>query len=244
MNTEYILLTVDKPIFRYDFHPNNPLVLGENAEIALKSLFLWYTFPNISKKYSNNVITVSRQGQEKRVIIPDGLYEVSHLSDFINDALLNEEEKLRRLKLIKLIVNESTFRCGVKIMPGMDIYIDFSEGDLYKLLGLEPKRYLKAFENGVSIINITRGVDKILIRCNLVDRQYQSDLRDVLYDVLPYASPGSAIQERIDFCEFVPCKDRYIRCIEIRVTDRNGQLVQFSEPISVKLVFRHNKIPL
>jgi hypothetical protein len=49
--------------------------------------------------------------------------------------------------------------------------MDFSEGSLHKLLGLEPKVYNKPYEEGTGIINITRGVDRIFIRCNLVEKK-------------------------------------------------------------------------
>ena len=236
---KYILLTVDKSEYRYEFQPNNPLVLGKTPEVGLKNLFLWYTYPNISEKYNNNQLTVSREGRTKKITIPTGMYEVEHLSDFINSQLLTEEESAKQFKVINLFVNEATFKCVVKILPGYDISIDFSEGQLHKLLGLEPKVYGGADEGGNDIINITRGVDRILIRCNVVDRDYQYKLSDTLYDILPYAQPGSAIQEKVDVVEFHKCKDRYIRHIDIKITDTSDNLLEFSEPISLKLVFRY-----
>ena len=50
----YVLLTVDKPVYRYNFHSNHPLILGKNPEIGLKSIFLWYTYPNVSE--NNKVV--------------------------------------------------------------------------------------------------------------------------------------------------------------------------------------------
>ena len=34
--------------FTLDFPPNNPLVVGDHAEVALKSYFMFNTLPNIS----------------------------------------------------------------------------------------------------------------------------------------------------------------------------------------------------
>jgi hypothetical protein len=108
-------------------------------------------------------------------------------------------------------------------------------------LGLEQKIYSEKYEEGTGIINITRGVDKILIRCDVVDRIYQNNLKYVLYDVLPYAQPGAAIQERVrvDNVEYHNCNDKYIRSLEFKITDVNDQPLDFSEQISVKIVFRH-----
>lgn len=237
-NYNYILLTVDKPDYRYEFQSNNPMILGDYPEIGLKSLFLWYTYPNVSEKYDNNSITLSRNGVEKEVKIPKGMYEVSALGDFINSHLQTEDEALRNSKVFALLVNESTFKSVVKIMTNSDIKVDFSRGTLHKLLGLEAKVYTAGSEEGTGIINITRGVNKVYIRCSLVDRVYQHKFNDILYDVLPYSEPGAAIQEHMDVVEFHKCKDQFVKHLDIRITDGDGKLLDFTEPISLKLVFR------
>ena len=67
--------------------------------------------------------------------------------------------------------------------------IDFSEGIFHKLLGLEPKVYDQPCEEGTYIINITRGLDSFFIRCNLVERNYQPEMNNLLFDILPFAEP-------------------------------------------------------
>ena len=236
---DYILINIDKPVYKYDFDSNNPLVLGDQAEIGLKSLFLWYTYPNISEKYNNDTLRMKRNGEWKDVKIPKGMYEVESLGRYLSNQVLTPDEVNDNKSYFRLGVNESTFKCLVKIARGTDIEIDFSKGELHKLLGLEPKIYSSNYEEGIGIINITRGVDKILIRCDVVDRIYQNNLRDVLYDVLPYAQPGAAIQERVDNVEYHRCKDKYIRHLEFKITDVHDQLLDFTEPVSIKIVFRH-----
>ena len=49
MDYHYILLNVDKPLYRYDFHPNHPLILGKNPEIGLKSISIQITRIKIGK---------------------------------------------------------------------------------------------------------------------------------------------------------------------------------------------------
>jgi hypothetical protein len=117
---------------------------------------------------------------------------------------------------------------------------------LYKLLGLEPKIYDKPYEEGANIINITRGVDRLFIRCNLVERRYQPEMKDVLFDILPFAQPGSAIQEKLEKIEYYPCRDNIIRHIELKVTDSKGNLIDLIELLSIKIGFKAqnlNKLP-
>ncbi len=254
MDYHYVLLNVDTPLYRYDFHPNHPLILGKNPEIGLKSIFLWYTYPNISDKYENNQVTLTCNGNTFPIIIPKGMYEISALSKFLNTQLNDELDHLNKAlgmtvddnkrTLLKLGVNESTFKCYVKLAPGVEI--DFSNGNLYKLLGLEPKVYNEIYEEGTGIINITRGVDRLFIRCNLVERNYQPEMKHVLFDILPFAQPGSAIQEKLEKIEYYSCRDSIIRHIELKITDSKGNLIDLTEPMSVKICFKsenNNKLP-
>ena len=240
----YVLLTVDKPVYRYDFHSNHPLILGTNPEIGLKSIFLWYTYPNVSEKYGNNKVTLTYNNLTVPITIPKGMYEISALSRYLNKKLSDEYNNLNAIFgeqtekriLLHLGVNESTFKCYVKLIEGAQM--DFSEGSLHKLLGLDPKVYDQPYEEGTGIINITRGVDRIFIRCNLVERYYQPEMKDVLFDILPFAEPGSAIQEKIEKIEYYKCRDSIIRHIELKVTDSKGKLIDLTEPLSIKLCFK------
>jgi len=248
MDYHYILLNVDKPIYRYDFHSNHPLILGKNPEIGLKSIFLWYTYPNVSGKYGNNKVTLTYNNLTVPITIPKGMYEISALSKFLNNQLteqynsLNEifDSQTEKRILLQLGVNESTFKCCVKLIDG--VKIDFSEGSLHKLLGLEPKEYDQPYEEGPGIINITRGVDRIFIRSNLVERNYQPEMKDVLFDILPFASPGSAILEKLEKIEYYPCRDSIIRMIELKVTDSKGNLIDLTEPLSIKICFKSQNL--
>lgn len=244
-NHEYMLLNIDKSMYHYDLHPNHPLLLGDNAEIGVKSVFMWFTYPNISEKYNNNKVRLYYDEEWHDIIIPTGMYEVSALSEYLNLLILlaksDSDEPLwttdkNQETYISLLVNESTFKCRVLLRP--DVRIDFSEGGLHELLGLEQKIYARS-EEGPNIINITRGVDRILLRCNLVERRHQKDIRDVLYDILPIADPGAAILEQMDNVEYYKCRDEQVRRIEIRVTDKNNNLIDLLEPISLKIVFRY-----
>ena len=244
-NHEYMLLNIDKSMYHYDLHPNHPLLLGDNAEIGVKSVFMWFTYPNISEKYNNNKVRLYFDEEWHDIIIPTGMYEVSALSEYLNLLILlaksDSDEPLwttekNQETYISLLVNESTFKCRVLLRP--EIRIDFSEGGLHELLGLEQKIYARS-EEGPNIINITRGVDRILLRSNLVERRHQKDIRDVLYDILPIADPGAAILEQMDNVEYYKCRDEQVRRIEIRVTDKNNNLIDLLEPISLKIVFRY-----
>lgn len=229
--------------YTYTFPSNEPLILGENAEIGLKSYAYWYTNPNLSSKYQNNIVKVKYNNIWKTITIPDGMWEIDKLGDFINQVTVtgNSVQPIGEPNLpqvIKLDVDKSTFHCLVQLKSGVEL--DLSEGKLYELLGLEPKIYTSS-ERGQNYINITRNLDKIYIRCNLVDRLYQYNLRDVLYSILPIALPGECIMAEVDHpIEYFKCKNRVIREINIRITNENNEEIILKDIVKIKIAFKHH----
>jgi hypothetical protein len=67
-------------------------------------------------------------------------------------------------------------------------------------------------------------------------------MKNVLFDILPFAQPGSAIQEKLEKIECYQCRDFIIRMIELKVTDSKGKLIDLTEPLSVKICFKSQNI--
>ena len=233
MEHKYLTFESDKSYERFHLRPNHPLVLGGSPLVGVKLLSLYYTYPNISEKYSNNKVGLYYNGAWHDVTIPKGLYEVKHLNDFIKKQIGSQTG-------IELEINMPTFQCNVLLQSGFKI--DFSKGKLHNLLGLESKIYDQPEEIGPQIININRGIDDILIRCNLVDRPEQEKLLGCIYDVLPNAEPGQNMVHNIQNIEYFPCKDSIVRYVDISFTDMDGNLVEMREKYTIKLVFKYNII--
>lgn len=229
MNYKYVLLSSDKSQETFHLNPNNPIILGNDPMVGVKLLVLYYTYPNISEKYKNNKISLFYDNAWNEVEIPKGLYEIKTLNKFIHKQIGNNTG-------IVLEINEATFHCDVILQSNYKI--DFTKSKLNELLGLESKIYDKPEESGKDIININRGVDDVLIRCNLVGRTEQLEFTDCLYDTLPNAKPGEAIVHEIQNIEYYPCKDQEIRSIQIRITDIKGKLLEMREKYIIKLVFK------
>ena len=195
----------------------------------------------MSEKFENNTLRVKYQNQWHDLTIPEGMYEVRDLSDCINKLVVNGTEvpkfgEKNVPKILEIGVDRNTFHCVVTLQPGVEI--DFSGSKLHELLGLEPKVY-SSNEKGKTCINITRGVNDIMIRCNLVEREFQYEYKDVLFDMLP-GTPGNAIMHEIENpIEFYKCKNRNIRSINIKITDQKGKLLLLNESAQIKLIFKH-----
>jgi len=234
---------IDSANYTFDFPPNDPLVLGDNATVGLKDIFIWYTWPNISEKYDNNKIKIFHNNAWKTYEIRQGMYEIEHLSDCINRLIADKDvldmDEPEPEKIIDFSVDRSTLHCILRMRAG--VKIDFTSGKLHELLGFEPRIY-DSNARGKNNINITRGVDKIFIRCDLVSRKHQYKYRDVLYTLSPMALAGEAIMERVEPIEFYPCRNRFIRSITVSVTDKDGKQLLLSEPFNVKLIFKSNNV--
>ncbi len=231
MEEKSIILDVDSGDFVYSFPIHKPLELYKNPQIAMERLFFWYTYPNISPKYENNRLLIKIDDAIEDLTLDTGMYEV----DDINLAL----QKAFNTNSVKFAigVNKVTFKCYVKTVDG--VAVDFSQGNLYKLLGLSKKIYDQPYEEGPNLINITRNVDRLFIRCDLVENE-QFGYENVLYDIIPYA-PGSAIQKEPERLRWLKCKSNFIREIRLKVTDRNNKIVHISEPYSLTIAFRSLK---
>lgn len=233
---------INKPDFTYYFPSNNPLILGDGAEIALKHYTYWNEIPNICPKYNNDKIRIKYNNKYHDISIPAGMYEVKHLSTYLNRVLVLNKDVLdvnepEPPQVLELAVDTSTFHCLVKLSDGVEI--DFSEGELYKLLGLEPRVY-KTSERGKNFINITRGLDKIYIMCNLVERKFQNEFKNVLYSIINLGLPGESVSSEVETLEYYPCNSRFIREINIKLTDQNGTPLHLNESYNIKLIFKHN----
>ncbi len=240
-NVRYITLKkIPTASYRFIIPQNDPLhLLGDNPQIAVKSGMLWYTFANISPQYNNNRLRIydGRRNEWRDVELLTGLYELDALGDAINRAALGVNRGVEvRNKKIRLDVDKSTFHAFLKLHPGYKV--DFSIGDLHKLLGFEKKIYEEPFSMGPDIINITRNLDRIYVRCNLVHRSHQPDLRDMLCNVVPYGNPGEVITFEPKHMEFVTCVERDIRAIDIRITNADNELLHILEPMTLELAFR------
>ena len=166
------------------------------------------------------------------------MWEVDKLAEYLNSVVTGSlpGDKQKDPK-VRLLPDKSTFHCNVRLAPG--VKLDLQEGDLHKLLGLDAKVYDTEHEKGSKIINIARGVDRIVVRCDLADKDHeQAHLRDTVFDLIPVAKPGEAMLHDVENIEFYKCKDEVIRRLKISITDMKGRPVEMTEDYSLKLVFR------
>ena len=61
----------------------NPILPCFNKEIALESLFINYSWRNVSTYFSNNTVSYIFNGVTRNITIPDGYYDIKGISDYL-----------------------------------------------------------------------------------------------------------------------------------------------------------------
>lgn len=188
-------------------------------ELALVNCNVWYSWFNIASYYDNNVLKIFFSDQWKLLHIADGIYDTEQLNEVIKQQLaeLNLDPELVTLK-----PNYSTLRLVIKLKPGAKI--DLRRGSLHELLGFEQKIVYQT-EQGTKTVDITRGVDSILIHCHIIESSYVNGMSsDILYSFMPNSAPGSLIQISPNNPIYLPIQplDK-IAYIRMRLTDQKNR---------------------
>jgi hypothetical protein len=129
MNTQTIVLNRKNVIentnnTRYEYKFPKPVSLT-NKEIALASLNMYYSWPNIQSIYNNNIFTYKwwdyygNLTLVQNVTIPDGNYSISTLSSYIQSQMLLKGHYLKdtrtgnKVFFIELIENPTYYACEI-----------------------------------------------------------------------------------------------------------------------------------
>lgn len=59
-----------------------------NHELCLNNMILYYSWYNVTQRYQNSQISYTFSGQTRNLLIPDGNYSISQLSDYIQFAMI------------------------------------------------------------------------------------------------------------------------------------------------------------
>lgn len=228
-----VLLTIGSEKDRpedFEVYFTDPIPLGGyNYEVALLGFNIWFSWHNISHEYMNNVLKFYNGTNWQTIVLPNGFYTI----ELINYFLKSIENK------VVFDVNEITSRCILKLKPGYKI--DFSEGKLNEILGFEAKIIDKTDTEGKFPINITNGIDRILIHCSLVEKSYLRNVKsDVIYSFVPETPPSSLITINPNPPIYLPVREnKLIHTIRMQITDqRNRPLNLNNEPVTYMLYLR------
>lgn len=113
--------------FEYAF-PGGGIQLQKHTKIALASITMYNSTPNISAALGNNTYSYKWLGgaTEFPVVMPDGFYEISDLNNFLHQTMLNNGHYLTEVStgdavwFLTMSVNTSTYKIDLLSYPMID----------------------------------------------------------------------------------------------------------------------------
>jgi hypothetical protein len=198
----------------YTVELRRPLDLrGGEYAIALKNISLWNSWHNINEKFNNNTFFYGDGKTMEQKTIPNGNYTVEDLNAYFKSADVD----------VTISINFAVSRFVLEVAEGCSILLS-QEGKLHELLGFDPGIYMSTV-TGQYLANISRGVDDLLVHCDVVSSSRYNDRdSDILYTFTPKAPPGARIDIRINepiYQKVIHTSE--IRRLRMRITDQNNQ---------------------
>jgi len=218
------------------------LRISGNWELALQSMTLWYSYYNISPDYNNQIFRYNNGSIWKNITITPGLYTIDDLNAYIQSVMLANGDFTVVGGVntfdITLTPNYNTFKLRVSISGGYQV--DFTVGNLNQLLGFT-QIIVTTTQEGLNNVNITNGVDRIIVHCDAVSGTYKSGLAsDVLFSFAIDGKPSSLITIEPYHLIYLPInKSGYLDRLRMYITDNLGRRINFNgETITYSLSLR------
>ena len=237
--TERIILTSKQgvgPSHDFETQFNSEMRFNAGYRIALKSMTMWNSWNNIDAKYNNNILSYKQGSTWTKIVFDNGNYTLKQINNYLM-SFLQSTDPLETPIIFG--IDEPTGRFGVILKP--DCQVDFSTGELYKLLGFNPIIYTST-TIAPNLANISRGVDKIHVNCSIVrDSRYGKETStNILYQFSPTSPPHSLIIiKEIDPIFVNSFNDSTIRRIRMTITDQNNNIIDLNgQDVEYELIFK------
>ena len=158
-----------------------------NRNMALGSLSIYYTWKNVKSTYTNNKFKISAPTWNETFDLPDGLYNISEIQDYI-EYIIKKHEAIGENVPILIYANTINNRIVSKIKTGYKL--ELLSKETMKLLG-STKDIIDSDKNKENVPRL-ENVEVVLVHCHLVDNSYQQHSR-VLFTFVPNKQYGQLI---------------------------------------------------
>ena len=144
---------------------------GEKS-IALSNLSIYYTWKNIKSSYNNNKFKISAPTWNDKFELPDGSYSISDIQVYF-EYIFKKHGKNIDNPSVRIYVNKIENRITFKIKNGY--YLELLTPKTMKLLGSAENKITKE-KNGQNVTHL-EITEVVSFQCNIVNNNYQQDLR-------------------------------------------------------------------
>ena len=210
------IVSSNKPEFKYSINPPIKLEKDGEHEIALLSIDMYHSTPNIDN--SNNKFIYKYHDKEFKIIFPVGSYEIKAINDYIQEQLIKNKHK----ELFTIEANATTLKCTIHIKKD-DIKIHFNRNQSLNVLLGYGKEIIKGIgkHEGQNIVKIL-SVNSILVNCDIIEGSYLNGIqKPVLYSFFPDVPPGYKLNEKPSTPVYLPVTIPSINSIRIWLTDQD-----------------------
>ena len=217
-------------------------------EVALISLSMNYSYPNVSSTNSNNTVEYSPNGGTNyyTVTIPDGNWSVTALNDHINGIMkANGHYNVVNSVDVFDVTISPNFNTGlVDITLTNSYYLRFTSSTFHNLLGFTSVT-LTTTTSSTKAVDITNGITSLNIRCSIATGSIDANGNnsDILFSFTPSVSPYSYITKNPTNPIYVPLNTHnQISQTTMRVTSNDNTDIDLrNEPVNYLLHIRKTK---
>ena len=172
--------------FKYDLIDKLDLK-NPNKNMALGSLSIYYTWKNVKSTDNNNKFKISAPTWNETFDLPDGLYNISEIQDYI-EYIIKKHETIGENAPILIYANTTNNRIVFKIKTGYKL--ELLSKETIKLLG-STKDTIDSDKNSENVPRL-ENADVVYVHCNLVSNSYQQHSR-VVFTFVPNKQYGQLI---------------------------------------------------
>ena len=202
--------------------------------MALANLSIYYTWKNVKSTYNNNKFKILAPAWNKTFDLPDGLYNISEIQDYI-EYIIKKHETIGETVPILIYDNTINNRIVFKIKSGYKL--ELLSKETIKLLG-STKNIIDSDKNGENVPRL-ENAEVVLVHCNLVNNSYQQDSR-VLFTFVPTKQYGKLISISPHSLVFLKTMNTEFSEIEIWFTDQNNNALEIEDNVNVSLIINTN----
>ena len=215
--------------FKYDLIDKSDLK-NPNKNMALGNLIIHYTWKNVKSTYNNNKFKISAPTWNEIFELPDRLYNISEIQDYI-EYIIKKHETIGENTEILIYANTINNRIVFKIKSRYKLEVLSKE--TMKLLG-STKDTTDADKNSENVPRL-ENVEVVLVHCSLVNNSYQQASR-VLFTFVPTKQYGQLISISPHSLVFLKMMNTEFSEIEVWFTDQNNNALEIEDNVNISLI--------
>lgn len=244
------------PVIRQTLTDPIRLPISDTYEIGLKFFSFNNSIFNIvdaktgfvekNNVFRYNLNAGSGPGIIQTVEIPQGAYEITAISEYIESVLkARSQVDADGGSLIKIIGNPNTLKSEI-LVDNVDISIDFTANDsLRNLLGFNSQVLQGSLTyDSDQQVNIKNDIESIRIQTSLVQGSYTSgsvsnsiNADQVIYSTIRTVPPGFFQSERAANPVYLKASSSEIKNVTVRLIDQLGRDIPLSMTETVNYTF-------